>query len=122
MNTPKNIRIVVLPVSGTLGREYLESIENQNFKNVAAIVFDAHAKSAEHENHNWRGVRPYTVEEFSKQLAFSSAHKSFQLAISNHRKRKQCYKLTDFMDDFNNQEFGRETDNYWIGYVKVKKQ
>lgn len=114
MKEPKNIRIVLVPVE-TSNRKDLEEIENSMFssKNSLAKYLCIIAGEAT--------STILTVAQFRTQLAFQpTAHKAFNVAIENLQKRKQCYKLTDFMDDFNNMEFGRETDEFWMGYVKLK--
>lgn len=109
----ENIRIILTPV-GQSNRKDLELIENKRFnsesqlnRQVCQIIGESTGEIL-------------TVSEFKKKCAFNKANKSFNLAIENLLKRKQCYKLTDFMDDFNNQEFGEDTENYWMGYVKLK--
>jgi hypothetical protein len=120
MKTPKNIRIILVPV-GQLERRDLENMENSSFKSNAQIInalYHKHRISGREEN-----FEPHvlTVDEFKMQLAFQrKAHKSFVLALSNVRKRTQCYNLSEFMDEFNNEDFGGETDKYWMGYVKLK--
>lgn len=61
-----------------------------------------------------------TVSSFRRKCVFTKAAKPFETAIANIRKKKQCYNLSEFMDDFNNQEFGEDTDKYWMGYVRFK--
>lgn len=120
MKTPKNLRIILVPV-GQLERRDLENIQNSNFKSNADIInclYHMHRISGRDKN-----FEPHilTADEFKKQLAFQRrAHNSFMGAMLNIHKRKQCYNLSEFMDEFNNQEFGGETDKYWMGYVKLK--
>ena len=109
----KNIRIILTPV-GQSERGDLERIENAKFSSPKKLSRDIAVIVGESTG------QILTVSEFSKKCVFSKAQKSFDLAIENLRKRKQCYKLTDFMDDFNNQDFGGETDGFWMGYVKLK--
>jgi hypothetical protein len=113
MKEPKNIRIILVPI-GTSDRGDLEFIENQKFnsKNLLAKYLKKCAGEDTSEI--------LTISEFKKKCAFSKASNSFDLAIFNIRKRKQCYDLSEFMDDFNNQEFGGDTDKFWMGYVKLK--
>jgi glutathione peroxidase-family protein len=113
MKTPNNIRIILTPV-GSSERTDLENIENKQYSSKTTLAKALMVMLGEHS------AKVLTVGEFSKECAFTNAHKSFNQAISNHRKKTQCYKLTDFMNDFNNQEFGEETEKYWMGYVKVK--
>lgn len=114
MKEPKKIRIVLIPV-GRTNRGDLEKIENSMFSSKSTLnrhlcIIVGEATSI-----------VLTVAQFRAQLAFQpTAHKAFNVAIENLHKRKQCYKLTDFMDDFNNQEFGGETEGFWMGYVKLK--
>lgn len=122
MKEPKNVRIVLVPV-GQMERKNLENVQNSNFTSKAQIFSHLrHTRSLYMNGENFE-LDPIilTPDEFRKLIVLTKAHKSFNLAMTNIRKKKQCYKLTDFMDDFNNQEFGRETDNYWLGYVKVKQ-
>jgi len=120
MKIPKNLRIVLVPV-GQIERRDLENIENSNFRTNADIInalYHKHQISSSEEN-----FEPHilTADEFKTQLAFArKAHQSFVLALSNIRKRKQCYDLSEFMDEFNNESFGGETDKFWMGYVKLK--
>jgi len=120
MKTPKNLRIILIPV-GQIERRDLEGIENSNFKTNADIInclYHKHQISSSEEN-----FEPHilTASEFKTQLAFKrKAHESFVLALSNIRRRKQCYNLSEFMDEFNSQEFGGDTDKFWMGYVKLK--
>ena len=120
MKTPKNLRIILVPV-GQIERRDLENIENSNFKTNADIInalYQKHKVSSSEEN-----FEPHilTADEFRKQLAFQrKAHQAFSEAMLNIRKRKQCYDLTEFMDEFNNEDFGGETNKYWLGYVKLK--
>ncbi|MBP7845890.1 MAG: hypothetical protein KA007_00450 [Candidatus Pacebacteria bacterium] len=113
MKQSDKIRIILTPVVQS-NRGDLEDIENSTFnsnnslaKKIAIIVGESSGEIL-------------TISEFKKKCAFSKASNSFDLAVFNLRKRKQCYKLTDFMDDFNNQEFGGETEKFWMGYVKLK--
>lgn len=117
MKTQKNIRIILTPVDKT-ERKDLENIENQVFKSVKRLeqevdtIFNG-------DNPNKAMIHILTIDEFRKHTAFTDIVKSFNLAVSNIRKRKQCYKLTDFMDDFNNDEFKDNASNFWMGYVRV---
>lgn len=114
MKEPKNIRIILTPI-GQSNRGDLEKIENSTFNNKNSLVKHLCIIAGE-ANSN-----VLTVNEFKMQLAFqSTAHKAFTTAVSNIRKRKQCYDLSEFMDDFNNQEFGGDTDKFWMGYAKLK--
>lgn len=110
----KNIRIILTPVD-TSNRGDLEDIENQIFNSKNTLVKKMAIICREND------AQILTAEEFKKTLVFNKGYKHFESAMSNMRKRKQCYKLTDFMDDFNNQEFGGDTDHFWMGYVKVKQ-
>ena len=110
---PKNLRIILIPVGNT-NRHDLEDIEGRQF-------------SSENQVARYLGItvgtskgQILTPDEFKKELVFTEIDKPFQKAISNIRKRKQCYDLSEFMDDFNNQEFGEDTDKYWMGYVRVR--
>jgi hypothetical protein len=120
MKAPKNLRIILVPV-GQIERRDLENIENSNFKTNADIInalYHKHNISSSEGN-----FEPHilTADEFRKQLAFQrKAHDSFVGAMLNIRKRKQCYNLSEFMDEFNNEDFGGETNKYWLGYVKLK--
>lgn len=120
MKSPKNLRIIIVPV-GQIERRDLENIENSNFKTNADIInalYHKHNISSSEKN-----FEPHilTADEFKKQLAFQrKAHDSFVGAMLNIRKRKQCYNLSEFMDEFNNEDFGGETNKYWMGYVKLK--
>lgn len=120
MKEPKNIRIILVPVE-QIERRDLENIENSNFKSEAQIInclYHKHNISSSSEN-----FEPHilTVDEFKRQLAFQRrAHQAFIGAMLNIRKRKQCYNLSEFTDEFNNEEFGGETNKYWMGYVKLK--
>ena len=114
MKEPKNIRIVLVPV-GRSNRGDLEIIENSKFSSKSTLNRRLCIIAGEST------YESLTVSQFRTELAFQpTAFKAFNVAVSNLRKRKQCYKLTDFMDDFNNQEFGGETEKYWMGYVKLK--
>lgn len=114
MKEPKNIRIILVPI-GTSNRGDLEQIENSKFNSKNALAKRLCIIAGEATSN------VLTVSQFSTQLAFQpTAHKAFTTAISNIRKRKQCYDLSEFMDDFNNQEFGGDTDKFWMGYVKIK--
>jgi hypothetical protein len=123
MKEPKNVRIIVVPV-GQMEREDLENIEYSCFTSKAQVVnylFSIRRGYMKEENVE---LHPHilTASEFRTQLAFQPAvYKAFNVAMSNVRKRKQCYNLSEFVDEFNNQEFGGETDKYWIGYVKFRK-
>lgn len=113
MKLQNNIKIILTPV-GSSNRGDLENIENNKYSSKRTLAKTLKIICGE------AVAKVLTVEEFSKELAFSPARKPFLLALSNIRKRNQCYKLTDFMDEFNNQDFGGETDKYWLGYVKIK--
>ncbi len=114
MKNPKeNIRIILTPVDQS-DRTDLELIENKRFNSESQL--NRHICQIIGESTG----EILSISEFKKKCVFNKANKSFDLAIANLRKRKQCYKLTDFMDDFNNQEFGDDTDKYWMGYVKLK--
>jgi hypothetical protein len=114
MKEPKNIRIVLTPI-GQSNRGDLELIENDKFNSKNSLA--RKIKQIVGEDN----FKVLTVAQFRTELAFQpKAYKSFATAITNLYMRKQCYKLTDFMDDFNNQEFGGETDKFWLGYVKLK--
>ena len=115
MSAPKKLRIILLPV-GKTDRKELERIENDMYSSELKLrthlsqLFDCGTIN----------YKVLTADEFKKELVFTAIYKPFQKAISNIRKRKQCYDLSEFMDDFNNQEFGEETDAYWMGYVRVR--
>jgi hypothetical protein len=120
MKEPKNLRIILVPV-GQIERRDLENIESNKFKSNADIINALHQEHQISSSSEKFEPHILTVSQFSTQLAFQpTAHKAFTTAISNIRKRKQCYDLSEFMDDFNNQEFGGETDKFWMGYVKLK--
>jgi hypothetical protein len=122
MKEPKNIRIILVPV-GQIERRDLENIEKSNFKSKAQIVnylFNTRSSYMKEESFELKPLI-LTPDEFRKELAFQpKAHKSFSAAMLNVRKRKQCYDLSEFMDEFNNEDFGGETNKYWMGYVKLK--
>jgi hypothetical protein len=113
MKAPKNLRIILVPV-GRTNRGDLEDIENKQFssKNQLARTLCQIAGEATSEI--------LTPDEFRKLIVFTKAHRPFNGAMLNIRKRKQCYDLSEFMDEFNNQEFGDDTDKYWMGYVKLR--
>ena len=113
MKDPKSIRIILTPVKNT-DRHQLEDIEGRQF-------------SSENQVARYLGITIGTSQgqilspdEFRKMAVFTKAQERFDTAIQNFRKRKQCYDLSEFMDDFNNQEFGEDTDKYWMGYVRVR--
>lgn len=108
-----NIRIILTPVDKS-DRKILELIENEKFSSKKALAKHLDLELGESV------AKILNVSEFQTTLAFTNASNSFRIALQNARKRKQCYKLTDFMDDFNNQEFGKDTDKYWMGYVRLK--
>lgn len=113
MKQSEKIRIILTPV-GQSNRKDLESIENETISSKRQLSKKLQIIVGEHN------FEVLTISEFKKKCVFSKASNSFDLAILNLPKRKQCYKLTDFMDDFNNQEFEGETDGFWMGYVKLK--
>ena len=119
MKEPKNLRIILVPV-GQIERRDLENIESGNFKSHAQIInalYQEHQISSSSEK-----FEPHilTVSEFRKMTVFTNLNRSFNAAMANIRKRKQCYNLSEFMDEFNNEDFGGETNKYWMGYVKLK--
>jgi hypothetical protein len=121
MKEPKNIRIILIPV-GQYERRDLENIDNSNFKSHAQIINHLFHRRRIYMNGKDFELNPLilTPSEFRKMAVFTKAHRPFNAAMANVRKRKQCYNLSEFTDEFNNQEFGEETDGYWIGYVKLK--
>lgn len=112
MKLQKNIRIILAAVGANLDRTDLEHIEGKTYSSNNAIIKELES--------NPETTKILTAEEFLKELPFTQMRKPFLLAMENNRRKKQCYKLTDFMDDFNNQEFGAETDKFWFGVVKMK--
>ena len=119
MKEPKNLRIILVPV-GQIERRELENIESNNFKTNADIInalYQKHQISSSSQNFE---PQILTVSEFRKMTVFSKANRSFNAAMENIRKRKQCYNLSEFMDEFNDEHFGGETNKYWLGYVKLK--
>ena len=118
MKIPKNIRIILTPV-GQSERGDLEHIEGLKFNSQNALAKKLKVIVGEDK------FEILTTEEFKTKCAFTKAANSFITALENNSKRqrhtsKDCYDLSEFMDDFNNQEFGGDTDKYWMGYVKLK--
>jgi hypothetical protein len=115
MKEPKNIRIILAPVCGggrTVSRPVLEQIENTRFNNHNDIM--------DYLSHNSPiGVKILTADEFRKKLT-KVPLSWFNIAMSNVLKKKQCYKLSDFMDEYNDQVWDGKTEDFWMGYVKVK--
>lgn len=110
---PKNLRIILIPVGNT-NRHDLEDIEGRQF-------------SSENQVARYLGItvgtskgQILTPDEFRRMTVFTKAQDLFDTAMENIRKIKKCYDLSEFMDDFNNQEFGEDTDKYWMGYVRVR--
>jgi hypothetical protein len=121
MKEPKNVRIILIPVEQYERRD-LEQSENSSFTSNAQIVNHLfHTRGLYMNGENFE-LKPLilTPSEFRKLIVFTKAHKPFNVAMANIRKRKQCYNLSEFMDEFNNQDFGEDTDKYWMGYAKLK--
>lgn len=115
---PKNIRIILIPVR-QIERRDLENIENSNFRTNADIInalYHKHNISSSSENFEPIIMTPSDFRDVSRK----KVKDAFNFAMANARKRKQCYNLSEFMDEFNNEDFGGETYKYWMGYVKLK--
>lgn len=118
MKEPKNLRIILVPV-GQIERRDLENIVGSNFKTNADIV------NALYHKHNLTSSSEkfepmiFTASDF-RDVCGKKVKNAFDGAMLNIRKRKQCYNLSEFMDEFNNEDFGGKTNKYWMGYVKLK--
>jgi hypothetical protein len=119
MKEPKNLRIILVPV-GQIERRELENIESNKFKSNADIINALHQEHQISSSSEKFEPHILTVSEFRKMTVFTNLNRSFNAAMANIRKRKQCYNLSEFMDEFNNEDFGGETNKYWMGYVKLK--
>jgi hypothetical protein len=119
MKEPKNLRIILVPV-GQIERRDLENIESNKFKSNADIINALHQEHQISSSSEKFEPHILTVSEFRKMTVFTKVNRSFNAAMANIRKRKQCYNLSEFMDEFNNEDFGGETNKYWMGYVKLK--
>lgn len=70
-------------------------------------------------------IQVLTIDQFrtiSKEE--NKVLRSFDLAIENLPKSatsSQFYSMSEFIDDYNNQNFRGETDKYWITYIFVEK-
>ena len=120
MKAPKNIRILLFPVGGKLDRTYAEQIEDTKFgknKLIPELCKEAGCQTTDLLQH----VIIMSADDF-----YDSAQKNvkprFEQAVSNIRRRnkthKQSYKLSDFMDEYNNQDFKGNTEKYWMTYIK----
>lgn len=122
MKEPKNIRIILVPVE-QMERKDMENIECSSFKSRAQIVNALFHTRALYMQEKSFELRPLimTADEF-RDVSGKKVKDAFNGAMLNVRKRNstQCYGLSEFVDEFNNQEFGGKTNKYWIGYVKLK--
>ncbi len=119
MKEPKNLRIVLAPV-GQFERKDLENIENSSFKSKAQIVLHLFHLSDLNNKQGDLKFAILTADEF-RDVSNKKTTKAFDGAMLNINKRStQCYDLSEFVDEYNNQEFKGNTEKYWIGYVKLK--
>lgn len=119
MKEPKNLRIVLAPI-GEFERIDLESIENSAFKSKAQITLHLFRLSDINNKHIGLNFIILTADEF-RAMSNKKTKEAFDGAMLNINKRStQCYNLSEFVDEYNNQEFKGNTEKYWIGYVKLK--
>ena len=110
----KTLKIILIGVEGyDLERKDAEHIQGQTFTTEAFNQAYRVNKAFPLDSN----IRTLTPDEFKKTYSKKVA-KSFDIALANEGK-SQCYNLSEFMDDFNNQDFGRKTDDNWFTYIYV---
>lgn len=122
MKEPKNLRIVLAPV-GQFERRDVENIENSAFRSKVQIILHLFhiIDIFQRKGHNNNVFQILTADEF-RAISNKKTKDAFDAAMLNINKRSktQCYNLSEFVDEYNNQEFKGKTDRFWIGYVKLK--
>ena len=110
----KALKIILIGVEGyDLERKDAEHIQGQTFTTEALARTKLINKAFPIDTE----IRILTPDEFKKTYS-KKVTKSFDIALANEDK-SQCYNLSEFMDEFNNQEFGRKTDDNWFTYIYV---
>lgn len=111
----KALKIILIGVEGyDLERKDAEHIQGQTFTSEALARTKLINKAFPIDT----DVRILTPDEFKKVYSKKVA-KAFDIALSYEGDKGQCYNLNEFMDEFNNQEFGRKTDDNWFTYIYV---
>lgn len=134
MKTPKNLRIILFPIGGTLERDDAESIENDEFKKETLAKELAKALNCPIANISSPWIKTakskkeivpigdsaivMTADDFFDTQS-KKVRASFEKAIENIGK-ENCYSLSDFSIDYNDEIFGGKTGNYWMTYIKLK--
>jgi hypothetical protein len=110
----KALKIILIGVEGyELDRKDAEHIQGETFTSEALARTKLINKSFPIDT----DVRILTPDEFKKTYS-KKVVKAFDIALANEGK-SQCYNLNEFMDEFNNQDFGGKTDKDWFTYIYV---
>ncbi len=120
MKTPKDFKIILIPVGLQCDQKVAGHLENLEFKNMAALQYQLFHQFLKDETKPAAlPIEILTVDEFKeKNKLDTKVIKALDIALS-HGLTPYGYNLSEFMDEYNNQVFAGETDKYWFVYVRV---